>query len=563
MTTGRNDLVARLMAAGVPLAARVLGWQMNRRIARFEATQSALRARYGIVASTPIRGYDDDTRAAVRAFAAAHPGTRLATTSGSTGTPKEIAYPAERLRLYRRDSSSIAIRAYAWLGVHRPGMFIFASEKHDDSFAAFVLHGRSSVPPWLAGLVEPARYLGHPALRPFIASHGLTAARLWLMAVADPGMLYATNPSTLSTFFTEVWQDWPAATAIARLVVDADTSNDPAADGLRGIIDRVGAGDARGRLRMLASASSPLPVEQWLPGLKGYVAWDGGYVGAFLHELHRQLPPERFVHIPMYSMSTETIQTLTVFDDDGVPHHLPLGPGVLYEFIPDGIDGPDLPEHLVAVSDLKVGGVYAMVVSDPWGLVRYQTNDLFACVGHHRGLPDLRFLRRRGLAWSFTGEKLTGEQLSLAFAHVRQDFPVLGNGVELVCFPTEPEGAVPGYCLVLAPTRPGTVDDADAMGGVARTIGRAFDQFIGGLNQEFADKQHSGRLAPTSAIVVDHNALAIAVDRRTQSTADVDQRAWESQFKLAPLMMMRWQDVERALGAAATTTAPDSPPQGR
>ncbi len=34
--------------------ARVLGWQMNRRIARFEATQSALRARYGIVATTPM-----------------------------------------------------------------------------------------------------------------------------------------------------------------------------------------------------------------------------------------------------------------------------------------------------------------------------------------------------------------------------------------------------------------------------------------------------------------------------------------------------------------------------
>ena len=35
-----------------------------------------------------------------------------------------------------------------------------------------------------------------------------------------------------------------------------------------------------------------------------------------------------------------------------------------------------------------------------WGLRRYDTDDVFRCQGLVDGLPDLRFVRRAGLAWS-------------------------------------------------------------------------------------------------------------------------------------------------------------------
>ena len=72
----------------------------------------------------------------------------------------------------------------------------------------------------------------------------------------------------------------------------------------------------------------------------------------------------------MYSMSTETLQTQT-YVKGGRIHFLPYAPGVLYEFLPDG--APDDPSLLLGANALAVGETYCMVVSDAYGLRRYQT----------------------------------------------------------------------------------------------------------------------------------------------------------------------------------------------
>jgi uncharacterized membrane protein YGL010W len=540
----KNDVAAQIMLAAIPVASALATRMMARRIARFARAQQVLRRRYGITAATPVTGYDEEARARVRAFVAASPGARIATTSGTTGAPKEIAYTRARLRQYKRDSVSIALRTYARYRVRAPGMFILASLKDDDSFAALVLHQRRSIG-WLAGLAEPSRYLSHPAVAPLLREHGLTAVRLWLMAVSNPGMLYATNPSTLAAFFHELVERWPESSSLARRFVAGDPARDPLlAPTLRGVIDRVGAADWRARLREVAASPSPLPCARIMPALTAWCAWDGGYVKAFLPEVHRHLPEDRYAHLPMYSMSTETIETLTWFDDTGTPRFLPLGPHVLYELLPEGAD--DRPDLLLPATAAKPGGVYAMVVSDRWGLRRYQTDDLFLCEGIVRGLPDLRFLRRRGLAWSFTGEKITGEQLALAFDELRRRFAALAAGVELVCFPSHPEGALlPGYQLIVAPTlaRRAEVERDLELASVASS----FDEIMCDLNTELAAKLASGRLAPTRAGIVPHEALAIALDRRTRSDDDIAKRAWESQFKLTPLVKKRWEEIAPAL----------------
>ena len=110
-----------------------------------------------------------------------------------------------------------------------------------------------------------------------------------------------------------------------------------------------------------------------------------------------------------------------------------------------------------------------------------------------RGVPDLRFSRRRGIAYSFTGEKLTGEQISEAFETLRQKHPALRQfGVQLSCIPSRPTGATtPGYHLVLA--HPGQQRPACLKDGSA--FAKSFDNILAEINHEFAAKIASSRLA--------------------------------------------------------------------
>jgi hypothetical protein len=173
-------------------------------------------------------------------------------------------------------------------------------------------------------------------------------------------------------------------------------------------------------------------------------------------------------------------------------------------------------------------------VSDAWGLVRYQTCDVFRCVGRVGDVPDLRFLRRRGLAYSFTGEKLTGQQVQAAFEGLLADRPALRTlGVQLALVPSLPGPDVaPCYRLVLA--HPADVAAAQVP---ADGAGAAFDARLGAINRELASKLESGRLGPTQVVVVAYDALAAALDGRTSAR----DRAWENQFKLLPLYARTWE----------------------
>ena len=113
-------------------------------------------------------------------------------------------------------------------------------------------------------------------------------------------------------------------------------------------------------------------------------------------------------------------------------------------------------------------------------------------------MPDLVFVRRRGLSYSFTGEKLTGEQCSLAFERLRDAHPALrAAGIQMTATASLPAGGTaPRYRLVLAWPGEGT---PDAAGLDADAVARAFDRILGEINGELAAKQRSGRLGPTQA----------------------------------------------------------------
>ncbi len=539
LAVARNEAARAWLRAAIRAAGHALRIDLRARVAGHARDQARLARAYGIGAATPIVGYGDDVRRSIEAFAArcAARGVpvRFAATSGSTSTPKRIAFTAARLRAIRLGSFSVAARTLLAYGVRRPGLFILAGIGKDDSLSSLLLDADETArPPYLAGLLMPARHLGHPALAPLLRDHGATAVRLLLLALADPGILYSTNPSTLAVFLAQVHERWEESTALARRFARERAGLDPA---VVRVARRVVSPGFATRLERIAAARAPLPVAAWLPGLECYACWDGGYVRPFLDRIEAYLPAGRFRHVPMYSMSTETVETLTDFDRAGRPRFLPIAPRVLYEFVPEGAE--DAPSNLVAAADLEPGRAYAMVVSDPYGLVRYQTDDLFLCAGKVGAVPDLRFLRRRGLSYSFTGEKLTGEQLTETYDALRAAVSSLREaGVQMTCFPSLPPALrLPRYRLVLA--HPGARAPADlAADGAGAAIGTRFDRMLGERNREFEAKLSSGRLGPTQVVVASYDALAARLHGRAG-----EGRAWESQFKLLPLYRRLYEDV--------------------
>lgn len=533
--TAFNDTVRGALRLGLPLAAWWARRDFARRIERFPDAQSALRSTYGITPDTPIAGYDAATRVRVEALAA-QPGVALAYTSGTTGEPKALAYPPSRLRSFKADSQAVGVQAWHRLHIRGAAFFIFGGLTADRSFATLVLH--RGEPSRVTSLLEPARHLSTPAMAQAIRDHGATAARLWLMLLSDPGMVYSTNPSTLAVFLSELQADWAGVTSLARAWVgglDADP-------GLARVAARVAASGAPERMRRAAESSELPPLHELLPGLSAYCCWDGGYVTGFLKQIQAALPPARFTHVPMYAMSTETIETLPWFDDDGAMRFLPLAPGVLYELLPEG--APDDPGLLLAPTDAVAGEAYTLVVSDPYGLRRYQTEDVFRCHGLVRGLPDLRFERRRGLTWSFTGEKLTGEQVAAVFAALEASHPRLAAlSAQLTLLPSWPEGDdLPRYRLVVAHPSAAVHAPPDL-----ERLARELDAGLAALNDEYAGKRSTGRLAAPTAHLLPYDRLAAALDARRVGADQGAGRGWESQFKLMPLTRVRWEETGIAL----------------
>lgn len=526
-----NDLLRGLLRRSIRLTGRAMRWELERKIASFRRDQEQLRARYDIGPSTPIRTYDDQVRRSVESFAAAHPDARFAYTSGSTAQPKKIAFTRARLRTIKRGNLSVVARTMLRHPVPGGALFILSGLKDDDSLSSLILSDRGRQTPYLSGLLMPARYLAQPAMSPHLQRYGATAARLWLMVLSNPGMVYSTNPSTLALFLTDLYRRWPETTAMVRDFARAPASFD---DATHRIARRVATPDWAARAQRVAAADTPLPMAEMCPGLTVYCCWDGGYVRPFLDQVRAYLPAERFRMLPMYSMSTESLETVTYFDGDQT-RFLTLAPGVLYELLPEGL--PDDPAQLIAPWELEPGARYTLVLSDAYGLVRYQTEDIFECAGIVGDVPDLRFLRRRGLTYSFTGEKLTDSQLEQAFARLRDAVPALpAAGVQLALIPSRPDGAViPRYRLALAhPGNPPDVDPAD--------VAAQLDRILGDINRELADKQASGRLGPTLATVLPYDDLAAHLDPKTRDAGDRAGRVWDTQFKLLPLYKRLWHE---------------------
>lgn len=450
--------------------------------------------------------------------------TRIASTSGTRGSPKLLAYSRRRIAAVRWVFVDSFMRAFRMLGVRRTSMYVFGPVQPDGSLSSLLL-SEAGTPSYLATLQAPYRMHSWEPLRPLHDAYGLEAVRLWILAVSNPGVLYSTNPSTMSIFFDALEDDWPRCSALVRDCVRNPSKMDPS---LAAATRRIASNGYAQRLTRIAESPAFLPIDEWAPATRVYCCWTGGYLTPFLDRLELRLPASRFRRVPMYSMSTETIETIPDFRL-GDPSFLPMAPSVCCEFLEAG--APQAPDRLLAPNELSAGCVYELVVSNAHGLRRYCTGDLFRVERFVGDLPDLRFLRRRGLGYSFTGEKLTGTQALLAYKRLRRSFPDLADDHALTCFPSlQPADGLPHYRLVVV--YPGQEDPGPVSG-----LAERFDELLRDVNSEYRAKRSSGRLGAVRLERVGLHGLRERLPRGSGAGLD-------SQFKFLPLYPRLWESCE-------------------
>jgi hypothetical protein len=416
------------------------------------------------------------------------------------------------------------IRCCWSFSIERTSLYVFSSLERDESLTSMLLE-EVGLPSYISTLQAPYRVQCHPSLRDLRSKYGDTAVRLWILTLSNPGVLYSTNPSTISTFFDELHSNWRSSSRLIRDWFRYPESFDLC---VRRIARRISSRGASERVAAVTRADAAPLLETFAPAVSTYVCWTGGYVKPFLHRLEKYLPTTRYRVIPMYSMSTESVETIVDIRHKSISF-LPIATGVLYEFREDSSDaGED--SGLLKPHQLEPGHEYSLIVSDNYGLRRYDTGDIFLCRKKVGDLPDLFFQRRRNLEYSFTGEKLTADQVTAVFETIRCTQARSLSDKFLTCIPSLPaEDSVPHYKLVI-------IADQLRDERLQTELSKSCDRLFGEINCEYKAKRESGRLGPVRLVTMTRPDF-LELARVSKS--------WETQFKFLPLYVQTWESMKK------------------
>ncbi|MEO8378602.1 MAG: GH3 auxin-responsive promoter family protein [Acidobacteriota bacterium] len=290
------------------------------------------------------------------------------------------------------------------------------------------------------------------------------------MALARPELsaIFSYNPSTLVLLFQNaraLWERLVRDIRAGTLSVDVDD-------------------DVREALTPLLVAD-PLRADELLPlceaGPRGWwpmlaiiVCWKGGALGFYLRELERWTGdlPIRDLGV----LASEAVLTIPI--DDVTAGGVLLPDTGFFEFLAEGSTTP------LGAWELESGHSYRVVVTTHGGLYRYDLGDIVRVERKHFQMPVLSFLHRAGRVHSFTGEKLTELQVTLA---VRAAADL--QSVRLTSFTAVPVWNLPPRYDVF-------VESETALDALL------IDQQLCAANIEYASKRGSGRLAQAEVVRV-------------------------------------------------------------
>ena len=404
-------------------------------------------------------------------------------TSGTTGEPKYIPVTAESMRLASRFSLEWIYRALQDHPAYLDGAFVgIVSRAIEGRTPSGLPYGSASGMLYqrIPGPIRSTYAIPYAVSeikdydrRYFVAARLALARRVSYIATPNPSTLIRLAETAIRN-----------AEAIVRAIHDGTTGIDlpdqpELAEKLAALL-KPDPGRARALADVAKREGALRPADCW-PDLKLIGCWLGGSVGVQARRL-----PEYYGDVPMRDLgflASEGHFTLPIRDHtaSGI---LSLN-GNYYEFITEAsLDDPNPP--VLSSHELESGVNYAVLLTTPGGLYRYDIHDIVQVTGFYRNAPLLAFIRKGRDMTSITGEKMHVNHLLLALQEIRRQYDV---------------SVVEQFRVVANVEARRYEIYAEFKGEVARDLLRGeviphLDRALAGVNVEYAEKRNSRRLAP-------------------------------------------------------------------
>lgn len=437
------------------------------------------------------------------------PIVRWLKTSGTSGTPKHVPYTLHWLTRYRIPAikamwgcylnrhPEILDHPHATLdtqSVREPiDEFIHGLEYQAISNRDSIIPEHDWAPPWYEAPWYDSNVPPYPARRSYYRLRCFLGKDLRYICSINPSMLIS-----LRDFLVARAEEFIRDVADGTLEGRQFCAPDP--DGAR-------------RLETILARKGVSFIDVW-PNLSLYSCWLTGSAGLYRDKLDKIFPGVDT--IPFMSCGTEGVVTIPI---DGSVTSQPLAVNQAYfEFIPaaESLDKAiaERSEKTLAFNEVETGHDYHLIMSQANGLYRLATGDIYRVESIVAGVPWLSFLRRDGVFHSFTGEKITENQVTSAidraFAKLHFD-----KGLYM-CGPRW--GELPNYVVLVE-----TCQGRDQKERIAYAI----DKELKDINIEYASKRDSNRLAPIEVMPVADGAINRYVDSKRHGSNT-------AQFKYKP-----------------------------
>ncbi len=328
-----------------------------------------------------------------------------------------------------------------------------------------------------------------------------------ILLQADFRSIVALNPSTLVLLFEKMNQfSTQLLDDIARGEISTGFEIGPE---LRTSIQEICPPDparARELERAIAQGSGRLLASLAWPRLKLVISWRSPMLQPYLRLLAPHL--SSVAQRDYLSMASEGTMTIPIAD--GVSGGVLATSIHFYEFAPEEQADEENPDTLLP-HELEVDRNYVVLLSTSAGLYRYNIGDVFRVVGFRQRTPILEFLHRHGNTCSFTGEKLTEDQVTEAMGAAARAL-----SLELESFTAAPaETGFPRYVFLV-----------EFIGSpppqALRALRTEIDCALQAANIEYAAKRRSQRLgAPDLWVVKPGGYGAWRVRRLQQGASDL------------------------------------------
>lgn len=467
------------------------------------------------------------------------PGQRVhmfAMTSGTSDEPKYIPVTNRFLVDYRRGWNAFGVKAL----MDHPDAFMLpivqVSSPMDEARAPSGLPCGA-----ITGLMATTqkrivrRFYVTPPCVGYIHDSGVryyTIARLAL--AGDVGFMITANPATLLRIARS------ADTNAEQLFRDvADGTLRPPGGTIpkrveRELVPRLRADPVRAKFLedVAAKTGRLLPKDVWRLGF--IATWTGGTMGLYLRDF-----PEYFGDVPIRDiglLASEGRMSIPVED------HTPSGildvTANFFEFIPaDEIESSQ--PTVLRSHEVQVGAEYFILLTTSAGFYRYNIGDQVRVTGFCGQAPMIEFLHKGLHVASLAGEKLTEQQVVLAFERACRDVDINATTFVLAA----QWGECPFYRLHIE-------EGAARAQALQRRLGEAMDRQLRSANIEYASKQDTARLGP-----VEVNRVPDGFFARLEAKATADRRGRHEQYKHRYLYPMPGQDADFPSAAVGVGSA--------